>query len=807
MASIFEFDGTWSLRDADGQHKLKISLPGDVHTALEQAGVIADPYFGRNEYDARWVSERDWTLSRNFDLDKVPACATLVLDQVDTVAEVQVNGVTVLSTDNAFRLWNKDVTEHLQIGANTIALMLKSPVREARERTAELSYPIPGVDWICPIHHGNMLRKPQCDFGWDWNIALAPMGVYGTCRIVGDAGMLGAVMVRQEHREGAVTVSVEVPLLGASGTDFPVFINVGGVIAHGVVEDGLAVAKVEISNPNLWWPKDHGAQTTYDLTLTVGPHVHTDKVALRTVDLIAEKDENGRSFTVRVNGRDIWAKGSCWVPTDAIPGRITPEKTHALLEAAATANMNMIRVWGGGRYEPDSFYRSCDALGLMVWQDYMFACNLYPCDDVFLGNVRQEVDYQTRRLNHRVTVWCGDNELVGAIGLFKETKADPQRYLVAYDRLNRAIEETMKALQPDADWWPSSPSKGPLDFTDGFHEDGAGDMHFWAVWHEGREFAHYRDIKPRFISEFGFQSYPSMPVIESFTTEVDRNIASAVMGAHQKDPGGNSRITRTMFDYFRFPNSFEDFVWLSQVQQALAIRMGVSYWRSTKPNCMGSLIWQLNDTWPVASWASLNYDGSWKLMHYAAQRFYASVSCVAYPEEKGEIAVFGVNDLATSERISVELLHILPDGTASAIYSENRILAPLSAKRLAKGVDVPGHGFVVTRTRTTDGQEIREVITPEEFINANLIDPEIEISVGNAGGDGRYPITVSAKALSVFTTLEADQPGRFSDNMTVIWPDAPATFYFTPADAGLGAPRFNAKDLWQSTYPQVSKPT
>ena len=806
MGSIFEFDGTWLLRDADEQFELTMSLPGDVHTALEKAGIIEDPYFGSNEYDVRWVSERDWILLRNFELAKLPTRATLILDQVDTVAEIRVNGVKVISTDNAFRLWHADVIEHLRIGSNSIELTLKSPVNAASQRNAELSYPIPCVEWICPIRHGNMLRKPQCDFGWDWNIALAPMGIYGSCKIVGDSGAIGPVMVRQIHSGSAVKVCVEVPVLGVEGADFPVSIEVGGTIAAGTVAQDVAIASVEIINPDLWWPKDHGNQTTYDMILTVGPHVHTDKIALRTVDLINEKDDNGMSFSVRVNGVDIWAKGSCWVPADALPGRITPEKTHALLESAAAANMNMIRVWGGGRYEPDSFYRSCDALGLMVWQDFMFACNLYPCDNVFLDNVRKEVDFQTRRLNHRVTVWCGDNELVGAIDWFKESKADPRRYLVAYDRLNRTIEETMKALQPDADWWPSSPSKGPLDFSDAFHEDGAGDMHFWAVWHEGREFSHYRKINPRFMSEFGFQSYPSMPVIESFTSEVDRNIGSAVMGAHQKDPGGNSRITRTLFDYFRFPNEFEDFVWLSQVQQALAIRMGVSYWRSTKPTCMGSLIWQLNDTWPVASWASLNHDGSWKLMHYAARRFYASVTCVAYPEETGAISIFGINDLATSEGIIVELFNVLPDGSATKVFCENCDLAPLSVKCFLKGVDLPSQGFLVMRTRTADGQDAREVITPEEFVNADLVDPEITISVDSVGIDGRYPITVSSNALSVFTTLEADLPGTFSDNMTVIWPDAPAEIFFTPADAALGKPRFSAKDLWQSTYPQGSKP-
>ncbi|OWK23788.1 hypothetical protein AJ87_30055 [Rhizobium yanglingense] len=263
--------------------------------------------------------------------------------------------------------------------------------------------------------------------------------------------------------------------------------------------------------------------------------------------------------------------------------------------------MNMIRVWGGGFYEHDWFYDLCDRLGLMVWQDFMFACNLYPSTEDFLDDVALEVDYQVKRLasHPSIALWCGDNELVGALTWFDESKRDRDRYLVSYDRLNRTIEQAMKKAAPGAIWWPSSPASGYLDFGDAWHADGSGDMHYWSVWHENKSFDNYRSVRPRFCSEFGFQSYTSLPVIKTYADKRDLNIASPVMELHQKNAGGNERIAGTMFRYFRFPKDFPNFVYLSQIQQGLAIKTAVEYWRSLKPHCMGTIYWQLNDTWPV----------------------------------------------------------------------------------------------------------------------------------------------------------------------------------------------------------------
>ncbi len=393
------------------------------------------------------------------------------------------------------------------------------------------------------------------------------------------------------------------------------------------------------------------------------------RIGLRTIELESRPDEAGRSFLVKVNGVPVFCRGANWIPADALPGRISPEKTRGLLQSAVDANMNMLRIWGGGFYEPDWFLDICDELGLMVWQDFMFSCNLYPSDRDYLNGVAQEVRYQAGRLQHHASIalWCGDNELIGALNWFDESRTNRDRYLVAYDRLNRTVEDGLLAVDPQANWWPSSPSPGPMSFGDAWHDDSSGDMHFWSVWHEGRDFEHYRDVRPRFCSEFGFQSYPSMDVIRTFADEEDWNIASTVMESHQKNVGGNARIAETMFRYFRFPASFEDFVYLSQVQQGLAIRTAVEYWRSLKPHCMGTLYWQLNDTWPVASWSSLDYGGGWKALHFMARRFFSPVAVFALPSKDGSIGFAGINDTREDVSLRLDVECIFADGTVSRL--------------------------------------------------------------------------------------------------------------------------------------------
>ncbi|HEY6918604.1 MAG TPA: glycoside hydrolase family 2 protein, partial [Tabrizicola sp.] len=670
---MLDLAGCWTLSDESGAHVVPFDLPGDGVSALAKAGVIPDPYWGRNEYECRWVSERDWVARRSFTHDG--SAAWLVVEGLDTVAEVRLNGVLVLSAANVHRRWRVDVSAALRAGENAVEIHFRSPVREALDRAARMPFPIPYQQVNGAIAYNNMLRKQQCDFGWDWNIALGIFGVSGCFRLEPVGPRIGDVLVDQVHSAGQVEVRLRV-----HATSEDVTASLCGVTKTARVVGGVAELSLDIRDPVLWWPAGQGAQALHDLELTGGGARVVKRIGLRDMKLVSEPDAAGRSFGMRVNGRAVFAKGANWIPADALFGRITPDAVRGLLQSAVDANMNMIRIWGGGRYEPDWFYDLCDELGLMVWQDFMFACHLYPSTPEFLAEVDAEVRDVVGRISHHacIALWCGDNELIGALTWFPESRNDRDRYLVNYDRLNRTVEAALLSVLPGANWWPSSPSPGPLAFGDAWHDDSSGDMHFWSVWHEGKDFDHYRDVSPRFCSEFGFQSYPSLTAIRRFADPKDWNIAAPVMESHQKNPGGNARIAETMFRYFRFPVDFPNFVYVSQVQQALAIKTAVTHWRSLKPHCQGTLYWQLNDTWPVCSWASLDHGGNWKLLHHMAARFYAPVMVTAVPKDGG-IELRAVNDRPEAVTITVTANAAAMDGSTRMVGQATVTVSPDAA--------------------------------------------------------------------------------------------------------------------------------
>lgn len=784
--------GVWKLSDTGNEHTCPISFPGDGITALHAAGCIPDPYWGRNEYGLRWICERDWTAMREFEL--TDADVVLAVSRVDTVATIRVNGVTVAETNNAFRDYQIDISGAAKTGRNTIELTFHSPVAAGKALQDAHPFEIP---WSknCPIPYGNFLRKPACDFGWDWNIALAPFGVYGDMKIEAKTQpRIESVLIGQSHQGGSAELSVTTKV---TNFDDELEIEFNGQKVNSKVENGEATATITVNDPKLWWPAGQGDQPLYDLTIRAGDAVEKRRIGLRQMELVTEQDNIGLGFRFRVNGRDVFCKGANWIPADALQGRVRVEDVRDLLQSAKDANMNMIRIWGGGQYEPTWFYDLCDELGLMVWQDFMFACNLYPSDRAFLENVKAEVRDNVGRMHHHacLAVWCGDNELIGALGWYDVSVKDRDRYLVNYDRLNRTLEETLFEVDPNAIWWPSSPSPGPLNFGDAWHDDGSGDMHFWSVWHEGRDFDHYRDVGPRFCSEFGFQSYPSMNAIRRFADPSDMNIASPVLESHQKNAGGNARIAETMFRYFRWPEKFEDFVYLSQIQQALAIKTAVTHWRSLKPRNMGTLIWQLNDTWPVCSWASLDHGGDWKLMHHMAKDFFADVIVTAVP--KGDdILIRAVNDLPEEVTLStsfsaVQGRNVRALGAEGLTVGQNALdIKAMAANELAEDE------FLVLDWASPQGSG-REVFAPKPYKSFALEDPETKISVA-ADGES-HEITVSATGLSLFTAVEADVAGRFTDNAFDLLPGETKKIRFTPKDAGT-EPSFTLRNLYTATH-------
>lgn len=791
--TAIDLTGDWTLRSADGRVTVPMRLPGDIVTTLFEAELIPDPYAGQHEYDLRWICEADWTVSRTFDLPD-PA-VDLVISELDTVATVRVNDVVVLEAANAFRSFRVALDDAARVGRNTIAITLHSPVAAGKALAEAHPFPVP---WSknCPIPYGNFLRKPACDFGWDWNIALATSGVYGALRLEPSAAPRIDRLVLVQHHGDDVTVTIGVHTTHHAGV---VSVTLAGQTVKAEVCDGVCEVAITVADPVLWWPAGLGSQHLYDLSVTAGTATATRRIGLRRMELVAEPDAAGLGFKIRVNGHDIFCKGANWIPADALPGRITAEKTRALLQSAVDANMNMLRIWGGGRYEPDSFYDACDELGLLVWQDFMFACNLYPSDPAFLANVRAEVHDNVARMHHHacLALWCGDNELVGALGWYDVSRNDRDRYLVNYDRLNRAIEDTLREADPGANWWPSSPSTGPLSFGDAWHDDSSGDMHFWSVWHEGRDFDHYRDVSPRFCSEFGFQSYPSMDVVHQFADPADFNIAAPVMEAHQKNAGGNARIAETMFRYFRFPVDFENFVYVSQVQQALAIKTAVTHWRGLKPHCMGTLIWQLNDTWPVCSWASLDYGGGWKVLHHLSQSFYAPVTVVVMPDGD-DLVLRAVNDRRDPVTVDVTAWACAMDG-ATRDLGQGGVEVTSSAVELMRipKTALEGQEMLSFGWTASDGTKGGDVFASRPYKAYDLLPANLTLKTTRDGD--AHVLHLTAQAMAFFVTAEASVPGRFDRNAIHLGPGHTATLRFTPHEAG-ATPTFTLRDLHSATH-------
>ncbi|MEO8684051.1 MAG: glycoside hydrolase family 2 protein, partial [Devosia sp.] len=562
--------------------------------------------------------------------------------------------------------------------------------------------------------------------------------------------------------------------------------------------DNVVTHNITIHNPRLWWPAGQGEQPLYELTTNLEGEKTRRKIGLRHLEWIIEKDEIDHSFKCRINGRDITMMGANWIPADAIPSRITPGVIRDLLDSAKAGNMNMLRIWGGGQYEPDYFYELCDELGLLIWHDFMFACMSYPSNREFLADVRTEITQQVRRLSHHacVALWCGDNEVIGSLHWYPETKAAPERYVANYDRLNSMLGNIVEDEDPVRRFWPSSPSQGYLDFSDGWQSDTRGDTHYWDVWHSAKSFEAYRTVNPRFASEFGFQSFTSMNVIETFSEPKDRNPSSPVMEMHQRNNGGNARILETMTRYFRFPRDFDQMVFLSQVQQGLAIKTAIEYWRSTKPRCMGTLYWQINDIWPVASWSSLDYGGQWKLLHYMAKRFYLPISVVAVPNgDNSVINLKGINDIGRPASIRLQVLAVRVGGGERVIYERNAAIGADAAIELTsiEAKSLATDEFLFFSWRDAHGKLLGENdYFPKPYKAYELVQPKIRAAWSDVDGD--FVLTLTSDQPALFVTATVDIPGYFSDNAVTLLPGRNTELTFTPRHGA----KPSASDLVQS---------
>ena len=635
-------NGTWQFRQCGTNEWLPATVPGGVHTDLLALGKIPDPFVADNELKVMWVAENDWEYRYSFTADATlldEEKVALVCDGLDTIADVYINGTYLGHADNMFRQWQWDVKRLLRDGSNELHIVFGSPVRFITAKQAQL--PLQGS--VDSIPGGPHLRKAPCHWGWDWGPKLPPIGVWKDIRLEGYSARFEDVHVRQELKEDMATVSVNVMVETHVDGERKASITVTGPNGERFEADEkllpfvegelyFADLAVKIPHPQLWWPHGYGAQPLYQVEVALKDENNvlderSYKVGLRTIELCQDPDQWGKEFTFYVNGVRLFAKGADWIPADSFPTRITESMLEGLLKSAVDANMNMLRVWGGGYYPEDMFFDLCDRYGILIWQDFMFACGIYPADADFFENVRVEAIENVRRLRHHaaLAIWCGNNEMEQGWCDWGWNKPDDplnQRLKDGYDRMfHHMLPELLEDEDPDHPYWPSSASANtPFE---GANNQVQGDCHYWDVWHGRKPFTAYRTQYPRFMSEFGFQALPPLKTIATYADPADWNMTSFIMEHHQRSWVGNGLMIAQMTDTFRMPKDFPSLVYLSLLLQAEGIRYGVEHWRRNRDRVSGTLIWQLNDCWPVASWASLDYFGRWKALHYAAKRFYA----------------------------------------------------------------------------------------------------------------------------------------------------------------------------------------
>lgn len=755
MTEQVNLGGAWRMREADSETWHSAHVPGSVYADLMADGTMPDPFWRENELDAFERMKKDYVYQRTFTVSEAQlahAHVELVCEGLDTLAHVSLNGHEIAFADNMHITWVWDVKEQLHTGENTLEIRFDSPILYCAKKAEEA----PGWESSDATPGFRHLRKAHCMFGWDWGPRLPDAGIWRPIFLrTWDTARLENALMLQAHHDGVVDVTIRPEIAGESAWSAEITAPDGEVLT--LPETMAAEQVIAIQNPQLWWPNGLGKQPLYRVTVRLATgDTRMWRIGLRTMTVSREKDEWGEEFCHVVNGMKVFAMGADYIPEDNILARVTPERTRRLLEDCKAANFNAIRVWGGGYYPDDAFYDICDELGLLVWQDLMYACAFYDLTPDFERSIRVETHQNVARLRHHASLAliCGNNEMemfmAGANSAlinhrtWEFVPTYPHHITDYVKMFEYILPAIVKETAPQTYWWPASPSSGGN--FDAPNDENRGDNHYWDVWHGEKPFTEYRKFFFRYASEFGFQSFPCLKSVKQFTLPDDRNIFSRVMERHQRNQAANGKILSYLSQTFRYPNSFDDLLYASQLMQAEAIRYGVEHWRRNRGRCMGAIIWQLNDIWPVASWASIDYYGRWKALHYAAKRFFAPVMISA--EEEGELSQnpkineYHPAPLEKSFRLNVcnetlrdvtgEVVWALrtPDGAIVRQNQQTLTIPAMSAKWLDKvdcaDASLTGHyvsfAFVVDDVAVSEGTCI--FCAPKHF---EFVDPRLTV--------------------------------------------------------------------------------
>jgi len=672
----------WQFKQATKTSWRTAQIPGTVHTDLLENGMIEDPFYGNNEKALQWIEKEDWEYKTTFYVNSDIITKDQILLEfqgLDTYADVYLNDTLILEANNMFRSWHVDVSQILRLGENEMSVYFHSPIKITESIHDSLGYTVPvNSNDHAEKKMGILTRKAAYHFGGDWGPRFVTCGIWKPIVLrAWDRAIMKNARIDQKSLNtdqanmllsvdfdvtkpfvGAINILVDGKLIKTSTVD----------LVHGSQSSNITFS---ISNPEFWWPNGLGDQRLYNIVVELNKddelvHQYNTKLGLRTIELVQEDDKHGTGFYFKVNDQPVFMKGANYIPQDYFLTRVDPKKYEHLLQSAVDANMNMIRVWGGGIYENDIFYELCDEKGLMVWQDFMFSCAMYPGDKAFLDNVRIEAEENIKRLRKHpgIALWCGNNEVLMKWHTWRNNTSEEENQVALWNneqdslKIVRAYDQIFKNILPAAvnefgqgvPYWESSPSAKNGDFDD----LKSGDIHYWGVWRGQEPFSAYKNNIGRFMSGYGFQSFPEFSTIKTFTQADDWNIYSEVIEAHQKSTIGNKAIVNYMEQYFKKPKDFDNYLYVSQLLQAEGIKVAMEAHRINKPNNMGSLIWQLNDSWLGASWSSIDYYGRWKALHYYIKHAFHDV-IVAFDADDNEVQAFVISDRAEDFRATLKL--------------------------------------------------------------------------------------------------------------------------------------------------------
>ena len=794
----------WQFSESSKNEWLPATVPGCVHTDLLASGKIEDPFYRLNERDVQWIDKKDWEYKTNFVVEKkLLKRDRIALDfkGLDTYAEVFVNDKKVISTDNMFREYLVDVKTYLKEGENNLRIKFLSPINEGLKKYDANDFEIPVSDndlaEIGQVEGGKKVsvysRKAGYHFGWDWGPRLVPSGIWRPVYLKAwdEARIKNLQIVQKDVQDEVARFTAIIEVEAESNTPATYHIDVDGeVLASTVVNllegTGTYAVGFEIENPKLWWTNGLGEQPLYNITasLTIDGRTSekTDRIGIRTLELVRDKDEKGTSFYFKLNGVPVFMKGANYIPNDVFLPRVTDENYRKVINTTKESNMNMLRVWGGGIYENDIFYDLCDEAGILVWQDFMFACAMFPGDEAFLNNVKEEAADNVKRLrNHpSIAMWCGNNEILAAwFGWGWKDKEEAKSKENA-DKIYRAYQDIFHKILPEAvakydssrAYWGSSPSSGlglPADLNN-------GDEHYWGVWWGKEPFQNYATHIARFMSEYGFQSFPEMKSVKQYALPEDYDIVSEVMNSHQRSSIGNKTIEYYMLQGYKKPKDFESFLYVNHVLQAEGIKFALEGHRRAMPYCMGSLYWQINDCWPVASWSSTDYYQRWKALQYYVKKGFEPV--LVSPFIDGNFLKVGiVNDKL--REINAQLNLYMVDFNGEVVW-EKSVLADIPENSSDSYFDVNRYDFL--RDKNSRKQVlVAQLVEEGQVIASNVFyfrpvkelvlpSPQVDYKLIQVDDGFRIVLKTDKLAKNLYMTM-GEEDGFFSDNYFDLLPD------------------------------------